>query len=77
MCLFKGYSYSWLSAPAPPAGAALVHFKLCSLLLSNCKEMGGNFIERKIMKKIKGRAKIACLLSILTLYIIAHFTYFK
>ena len=64
MCLFKGYSYSWLSAPASPVRAALVHFKLCSLLLlSNlccCKEMGGNyFIERKIMKKSKGRVKIA------------------
>lgn len=82
MCLFKGYSYNRVSAPVPPVGAALVHFKLCSLLLSNsccCKEMGGNFIERKIMKKIKikGSVKIACLLSILTLYIIAYFSYFK
>lgn len=52
MCLFKGYSYNRVSAPVPPAGAALIHFKLCSLLLSNCKEMGRNyFIERKIMKK--------------------------
>lgn len=39
-----------------------------------CKEMGGNFIERKIMKKVVSRLLF---LSILTLYIIAHFTYFK
>ena len=68
MCLFKGYSYSWLSAPAPPAGAALVHFKLCSLLLSNCKEMGGNFIERKIMKKVVSRLLVFSSLNLDIIY---------
>lgn len=65
MCLFKGYSYSRLSAPAPPVRAALFHLSyVACFFLVDCKEMGGNFIERKIMKKIKikGSAKIACLL---------------
>lgn len=61
MCLFKGYSYNRVSAPVPPAGAALFHLSYVACFFLTVKDGRKLFQERKIMKKIKikGRVKIA------------------
>ena len=68
MCLFR-LSYNRVSAPVPPAGAALFHLSyVACFFLIGCKEMGGNFIERKIMKKVVSRLLVFSSLNLDIIY---------
>lgn len=55
MCLFKGYGYNRVSAPVPPARAALFHSSYVACFFLICvvvKKTGGKyFIERKNYEK--------------------------